>query len=419
MTRSLNAAASLAAPPRWLSRRTVIAALLVFGAFRVLVLVIGVQQTISDDGARFYAVGHAPGVPYRDYSVEYPPILVALIKLLAFATPNQHAFTAVIVVLSIVAEAAIAVLLWRTWSVRALLWFLATDTLLLALFVARLDLVTVAFVVAAVSAGLRGRPATAALCFVVAVGLKLWPLPLAVVLIPALPSASRRAYIVTGAAAFAALIAAWLALDGVAGIQQVLTFRGATGWQVESVVGSVVRVFTGEPAILQAGADRFGHVPGALPVVMQLLAAGVAVLTLAHVRGRRDVGAAWVACVGVFLLASALFSPQFVAWLIPAGAIAFASGDYLVAAAVAALVVGTLLENGEYARLVATLPDAVIYLILRNAALLVAVVVSVHALHRHRRSATAQTLGPRRSGYSGATARLHGPTERSHADTAA
>ena len=419
MNRSLQAAASLAAPPRWISRRTVIAALLVLGAFRVLILVIGVQQTISDDGARFYAVGHAPGVPYRDYSVEYPPILVALVKLLAFATPDHHAFTAVIVVLSIVAEAAIAVLLWRTWSVRAVLWFLAADTLLLALFVARLDLVGVALVVAAVSAGLRGRPVTAALCFVIAVGLKLWPLPLALVLIPAIPPVARRAYIVTGATALAALIAAWLALDGVAGIQQVLTFRGATGWQVESVIGSVVRLFTGEPSFLQAGADRFGHVPTALPWVMQLLAAAVVVVTLTQVRGRRDIGAAWVACVGVFLLVSPLFSPQFIAWLIPAGAIAFASGDLLVAAAVAAAVVGTVLENGEYARLVAGLPDAAIYLMLRNAALFVAVVLSVRALRRHRREAVAQTLEPRPTGYSGAIARLRGPTGRSHADTAA
>ncbi|MGH7686285.1 MAG: glycosyltransferase 87 family protein [Candidatus Dormibacteria bacterium] len=395
-----------------------IEALFVLVAFRVLVLVVGVQQTISDDGARFYAVGHAPGVPYRDYSVEYPPILVALVKLLAFATPNQHAFTAVIVVLSIVAEAAIAVLLWRTWSVPAALWFIAADTLLLSLFVARLDLIGVALVVAAVSAALRGRAVTAALCFVIAVGLKLWPLPLALMIIPALPAASRRAYIVTGTTAFAALMAAWLALGGFAGIEQVLTFRGATGWQIESVVGSVVRVITGEPAILQAGADRFGHVPAALPAVMQLLAAAVAVWTLGQVRGRRDIGAAWVACVGAFLLASALLSPQFIAWLIPAGAIAFASGDYLVAVAVAGVVLGTLLENAEYARLVANLPDAVIYLMLRNAALLVAVVVSVRAL-RHRRSAVAETLEARRTEYSGAIARLSGPTERSHADTAA
>jgi hypothetical protein len=49
-------------------------------------------------------------------------------------------------------------------------------------------------------------------------------------------------------------------------------------------------------------------------------------------------GSAWLAAVGLLLLSSALFSVQFVGWLIPAAAIALAEGDrrsaWLTAAAV-------------------------------------------------------------------------------------
>ena len=365
-----------------MSRRLVLLALLVLASFRITVLVVGVTQGRLVDADRFFAIGHHAGRPYGDYPVEYPPVLVALVKMLAFATPDEHAFTVAIIVISLLAEAAVAAMLWRSWSRETALWYLMVDTLLLGLFMVRLDLLSVALVVGAVVAALRSRPRVAAVCIVLAIGLKLWPLPIALLLVALVPPAERRNYVVTALACAAGLGAAWLALGGVSGVEQVVTFRGAVGWQIESVVGSFVRLFTLEPAISSAGAHRFGHVPVGLAPAMQLAALALAVWAMAHVRTRRDIAAAWVVSVGGFLVASTLFSPQYVAWLVPAGAIAWASGDALVAGAVAAVAVATLFENSYYMQLVVATPEATALLLVRNTVLILAVVAGARALQR-------------------------------------
>ncbi|HEX6538537.1 MAG TPA: glycosyltransferase 87 family protein [Candidatus Dormibacteraeota bacterium] len=381
MSRSLQRVAS-AALLRPLSRRLVLAALLVLAAFRITVLVVAVRQGRLIDADRFFAIGHAAGRPYGDFPVEYPPVLVALVKLLALTTPDEHAFTVTIIVISLIAEASVAVLLWRSWSRETALWYLTVNTLLLALFVVRLDLLTVALVTGAIVASLRAKPRLAAVCMVLAIGLKLWPLPVALLVLPILAPGDRRKYIVTGLACTAVLLASWLALGGVAGLEQVVSFRGAVGWQIESFVGSFVRLFTVEPAFSSAGAQRFGHVPGGVAPAMQLAALALTVWAVAHVRARRDLGAAWVVSVGGFLLASTLFSPQFVAWLVPAGAIAWASGDALVAAAVAAVALATLFENSYYPQLVAAAPAGTALLLVRNTALVLAIAAGARRLHR-------------------------------------
>lgn len=368
--------------------------LLVLSGFRIVVLVLALRQGHTVDTDRFFAIAHAAGRPYVDYAVEYPPVLLAMAKLLGAVTPNEQAFTGLTGLISLLAEAGMAAMLWRFWSRGAALWFLAVDTLLLGMFVVRLDLVSVVLVVAAVAAALRSRPRLAAVCIVTAIGFKLWPAPIALVLLPAMPEATRRKYIITGAASLAVLMAAWVSLGGVAGITQVLTFRGAIGWQIESVVGSVVHVFTAEPVVAQAGAQRFGHIPAQLPMLMNIAALAVALWSVTRVRSRHEIGAAWVACVGAFLAASTLFSPQYTAWLIPAGAIAWASRDYAVAAAVAAFSVGTLLENGAYADVVSMSAYGTAMLLLRNLVLVIAVVVATRSMRLRAgvRAATGQPV---------------------------
>ena len=398
MSRSLLGVESFSFVPRTWSRRFVLAALLVLASFRVTVLALGVTEGGSGDVHRFFAIGHAPGRPYGDYAVEYPPVLVALVKLLAFATPNEHAFTIAIIASSLLAEAGIAAVIWRCWSPETALWYLTADMLLLGLFAVRLDLLSTAFAVAAVAAALRSRPRLAAICIVLAIGLKIWPLPLALLMLAVMPAAHRRMYVVTAVAGASALLVPWLVLGGVSGIEQVVTFRGATGWQIESVVGSFVRLFTVEPAFHNAGAQRFGHVPFGLAPAMQLAALALTVWTITRVRSPQDIGAAWVATVGGFLVASTLFSPQFVAWLVPAGALAWAAGDSVVAAAVAAVVVATLVENSYYQQVVAATPVATALLLVRNVALIAAVVAAARTLQRRPRPTySATTARPGRA----------------------
>lgn len=366
-------------------RRFLVMAVIVLIAFRVVVLFIGLRIGQSVDIQRFFVIAHSPGRPYVDYAVEYPPVLVAVLKLAAFATPDERAFTVTVIVMSLVAEAAIVFLLWRSWSATAALWFLAVDVPLLALFIVRLDLLSVALVIAAVASARRSHAVLAALCIVVAVGLKLWPAPLALVLLPLLPAGARRGYIVAGLCGLFALLTAWLAVGGVAGIEQVLTFRGAAGWQIESLGGSFVRLFTGEPALVQSGAHRVGHVPAALAMLLPLTALASSVWICARVRSWGDVGVAWIACVGVFLLTSSVYSPQFTSWLVPGGAIAFFSGDLLASGAIAAVVLGTFFENAFYQDLVAGTPEAMAFVAVRNLALVAAVIFSARALALRRR----------------------------------
>ena len=57
-------------------------------------------------------------------------------------------------------------------------------------------------------------------------------------------------------------MAGWFLIGGADAFRQVGTFRGATGWELESTVGVVVWALTGEHRF-EAGANRTGH--GARP----------------------------------------------------------------------------------------------------------------------------------------------------------
>jgi hypothetical protein len=126
------------------------------------------------------------------------------------------------------------------------------------------------------------------------------------------------------ALAFAGLT---LALAGANGIVQVLTFRGATGWHVESLAGSLVHLRDSQTLRLESGAWRIGRINRLASIAMFLAAAPLCVWSSwrGAVTGR--VGAGWLASVSALLLLSALFSAQYVIWLAPAGAIAWVSGE--------------------------------------------------------------------------------------------
>src|SRR5207247_3182654 len=86
--------------------------------------------------------------------------------------------------------------------------------------------------------------------------MKIWPLvilPLAIV--------KRRLTVLVGA--FIVLGAggvAWLLWGGLNAPGQVATFRGATGWEAESPIGTVVWIITGGPIYFEQGAPRVGAI---------------------------------------------------------------------------------------------------------------------------------------------------------------
>jgi len=119
------------------------------------------------------------------------------------------------------------------------------------------------------------------------------------------------------------------AVGGVPGLADVLTFRHAGGWEVESTLGTVVWIATGGPIRIEAGAPRIGSVsPAASVALFAVLAALlVAIWALAMRRNRAAFGAAAVAAVAALLACSAIFSLQYAAWLLPWAAVAWAEGD--------------------------------------------------------------------------------------------
>ncbi len=182
----------------------------------------------------------------------------------------------------------------------------------------RLDLVAVALAVWGIVLSRREqRPGGIALG--AAVLTRLWP----VVLLPLVAIERRtrpiRALIVTVVVG----VAGWLAVGGPGAIREVLTFRGARGWEVESTVGVVVWTLTGERRFEQ-GAFRAGVVPGwARLLLLAALIGGLAALWW-RVRSYPGelAGAPALVSVAILLVLSPLLSPGYVIWLLPWGALA-------------------------------------------------------------------------------------------------
>jgi hypothetical protein len=265
------------------------------------------------DIRRFQAIAGAPGVPYRDVEVEYAPVELAAIEVVAStdATATARRVTA----LAFVADLVTASVLAWGWGRRVAGAYLLVSLPLLPVMVARLDPLVVALAAAGFAASYRDRERAGGILLGLACLAKLWPL----VLIPALLLQRRRRTAAWFTGTFAAGLGAWLAVGGVSGVRQVITFRGASGWQIESLIGAVVHVLTGGPIHDEAGAQRVGLVPGWGEAL--LLALLIAAVTAVWLRARGWTGTLAgdpsLAALGTLLALSPVFSVQYACWLTP------------------------------------------------------------------------------------------------------
>jgi hypothetical protein len=289
-------------------------------------------RILPGDARRFHKIASHEGRPYRDFAVEYPPAMVAAIEVIDGG--SFRSTTVRLMWSQLVVDLAIAVTVAWAWGRRAAVAYLVLGVpfLLYPFLYLRLDLLSVFLAVLAVALVRRrhqhaGGAALALACFA-----KLWP----VVLVPVL--VVRRAWRALGA--FVALGAvgtvAWVAWGGFDGPVEVLTFRGAKGWEFESMVGAVIRVIGGATPRIESGAWRVGEVTSVVSGTLLLaLGAGVAVAWIlaarAKPRGTAVLdGLAPMAAITAFLVFSPLLSPQFLLWLLPFTAIAAAHGERLV-----------------------------------------------------------------------------------------
>lgn len=289
----------------------------------VLVLVIvNVPAFRSAEALRAHQIASAPGVPYRDFPVEYPIGGLGIVELAGSST--EDAARVILALIAFGADLGAFAAVRYGWGASAARRYLVIGTPLLIFIYRRSDLVAVALATLGLAVierrrGEVGRSAFGGAALGAAALVKLWPC----VLVPALLVERRRKAIWAFVAVLVAGVAGWSTLGGVDGIRQVVTFRGSTGWELESTVGAVVWAVTGEHRFEQ-GANRTGMVPGwaGLALWLILVAGLAAVWRRAKSATYEPAGAPALVAVALLLVTSPVLSPQYVAWLLPWGAVA-------------------------------------------------------------------------------------------------
>lgn len=290
-------------------------------------------RILPGDAIRFHNIAISDGRPYHDFEVEYPPVMLAAIE--AIDGGDVRSTTVRLMWSQLVLDLAIAVVVVWGWGRRAGIacLVLGLPFLLYPFLYLRLDLLSVFLAVLGVALVRRRQPALGGAALAVACFAKLWP----VVLVPML--IVRRAWWALGAfvGVGTAGIAAWVAWSGTDGPVQVVTLRGAKGWEFESTIGAVVRSARDVTPRIESGAWRVGEVGDWTRNLLTLaLVAAVALVWFVAARAKPNGarvldGLAPVAGIVAFLVLSPLLSPQFLAWLLPFTAIAAVYGEQLVA----------------------------------------------------------------------------------------
>jgi hypothetical protein len=337
-------------------------------------------RTLVGDAIRYHNIAISDGRPYRDFDVEYPPVMLAAIE--AVEGGDVRSTTVRLMWSQLVLDLAIAAVVAWAWGRRAGIAYLVLGLpfVVYPFLYLRLDLLSVFLAVLGLALVRRRHPAAGGATLAVACFAKVWPLVLIPVLVVRRAWGALGAFVGVGAAG----TAAWVAWAGIDGPVQVLTFRGARGWEFESTVGALLRSIGGATPRIEGGAYRVGEVADVTRSLVTLaLVAAVVLVWFAAARakprgpGVLD-GLAPVAAIVAFLVLSPLLSPQFFAWLLPFAAIAAAYGERLVARltfvvgglSVALLaLLGELIHGGTLALFVLAVRNAVMIALLAVAAI--------------------------------------------------
>jgi hypothetical protein len=332
-------------------------ALLVHGIIAVIVWLYPAGHT--GDFQRFWQLATSAGRPYRDFPAEYPPGALLLFDGLAQAAARPATFDGAMVGLNVLADAVIVAALLLAFGLEAATWFAVVVIPILSLLFFRMDLWPTAAVTMTVAAWSRGWRYQGAPALCLGAALKLWPLlfgALFLVDVTDRRQARNRRALVLLIATIAMLGWVWWLYAGVAGPGQVVTFRGATGWEIESSIGSVLRLFDSSTMRLESGSVRIGSTSGGAAVALFVLAGVPSLWAIWRGGSLNRVGTGWLAGVGALLSCSALLSPQFIGWLLPGAAIAWVEGDrrsgYLTIVIVALTLTYRLLHTASEPELV-------------------------------------------------------------------
>lgn len=333
---------------------------------RLLVLLaIPLVPTVVGDVNYFAKVTTlGPGPGYGTLS-EYPLPAVWLLRVPAVLSGHDEAAYGIwFVGLMLLVDGLLLLALQRLCDrPEAVTAWLAAGLAIGPLLIVRFDLVTGAAVAVALLVVVR-RPRAAAVAMVAAAGIKLWP----AVLVGAVGAAAgrRKAYAVAAVVASVILVAAALVLEPWDRLLTPLTYQTGRGLQIESLVAYPFMV------LLSLGADGY-HVafgaalsyevsgPGTaaaaqLSTVAMAAAVAWALWGTALLWRRRSeaslvVPAAWVVLSSMCLLvlSNKVFSPQYLAWLVPVGvAVLAVTGERLARTCAWLLILAALAAQLSY-----------------------------------------------------------------------
>jgi Glycosyltransferase family 87 len=345
----------------------------------------------------------AAELPYRDVAFEYPPLAAPAIALPGLAGTGEEEFRWAFALWVLGAAIAVVLLCGALARAtggearRAVLAAALMPILLGALVRTHFDLLPVALLLAGLLLLVRDRPRAGLAVLGLGAMTKAFPLVAVPVALAWLVARGDRRGAWQGALACAAVTAV---LAGA-------SLAASPGGALDAVRYHLDRPVQAEssPALVLLGLDAVGagdatsvashrsdgllH-PASDAVTSLFVTALVALVALlALAAGRRPeprqlVLAALAACTAFALLGKVL-SPQFLIWVVPLGALAFAWRMHALAAAVALAALLTQIEfPAHYFDVVAREPLAVALVAARNLALLAVLLLSVRALQLRR-----------------------------------
>jgi uncharacterized membrane protein len=253
-------------------------------------------------------------VPYRDFSVDYPPGALPVFVLPAYFGDYVNALEWV------VAACGVALVGVLAFVRREAAYYAALAPLLVgSLILSRYDLWPALLLVAALAALLAGRDGIGWAFLGAAVAAKLWPL---VIVPPAVLWSVRRgqARAVFAGVAVAAIAFVPFALIAPHGVWHMLSSQGSRPLQVESLGAAFLTTFGHPHMVTTHGSQNLaGH--GAFGAALSVLGTVVVIAVwIAFARGpatRERFLRFSVAAVCAFVAFDKVLSPQYLLWLIP------------------------------------------------------------------------------------------------------
>ena len=299
-------------------------------------------------------------VPYRDVGFEYPPLAAPLIALPGVVSLDPETFRYAFAVLAFILAAALLFATGRLAALGggrewvALLVVAVAPVATGALIRTHFDLAPVLCLVAGLVAIGTGRSKTGFALFGVGGALKLFPLVAVPIAVAWLLGQGRRAEaaagLVVAAAAVALKIGAGVGLSA-EGAANAVEYHVERPVQIESLPATVLNAV--EEAGGEAPTPKHSHrsdglkhpAADALEIgFLALLAVVLAALTVSATRLRDVRGLALASLTAAAAVAAfgKVLSPQFMIWLVPLAAVAWAWGMYALAVVTTAAISVTL-----------------------------------------------------------------------------